>query len=156
MRFEVLLVLTLGLFATSGTAQQPVTAEQKKAAAEVMATISRWAVAVREGDAKALEAIFDDEAIITTYDGNTRGKAEEMGAMQPNPNVRLSSVSNDDVVIKVFGDVAVVTALTKIKMVAGGKESAFALRYTAVFVKRDGNWRIVALQTARAPQPAAS
>ena len=79
-----------------------------------------------------------------------------MGAMKPNPNVRLSSVSNDDVVIKVFGDVAVVTALTKIKMVAGGKESAFALRYTAVFVKRDGNWRIVALQTARAPQPAAS
>jgi ketosteroid isomerase-like protein len=155
MRFVVLSLLTLGLFAMSGIAQQPVTAEQKKAAGEVMATISKWAVAVRDRDPKALEAIFDDEIIITSYDGNTRGKAEEMGAMKPNPNVRLSSVSNDDVVIKVFGEVAVVTALTRIKMVAGGKESAIALRYTAVFVNRDGNWRIVALQTARAPQPAA-
>ena len=152
MRYGVLVILTLGLFATSGIAQQPVTAEQKKAAGEVMTTISKWAEAVRDRDAKALEAIFDDEVMITTYDGNTRGKAEEMGAMKPNPNVRFSSVANDDVVIKVFGDVTVVTALTRIKMVAGGKESAFALRYTAVFVKRDGNWRIVALQTARVPQ----
>ncbi|HTH37568.1 MAG TPA: nuclear transport factor 2 family protein [Pyrinomonadaceae bacterium] len=154
MRNLLLATLICGLFAAVTVGQQPVTAEQKKAAGEVMATISKWAVAVRDRDAKALEEIFDDEVIITMYDGNTRGKAEEMAAIRPNPNMRLSSVANEDVGIKVFGDVAVVTALTKIKMVAGGKESVIALRYTAVFVKRDGNWRIVALQTARAPQPA--
>ena len=154
MRNLLLATLICGLFAAVTVGQQPVTAEQKKAAGEVMATISKWAEAVRDRDAKALDAIFDEEVIITTYDGNTRGKAEEMGAMKPNPNIRLSSVANEDVGIKVFGDVAVVTALTKIKMVAVGKESALALRYTAVFVKREGNWRIVALQTARAPQTA--
>lgn len=120
---------------------------------EVIATVAKWAEAMRDRDAKALEAIFDDEAIITNVDGRTRGKAEELEAMKPNPNVRVSSVVNEDVAIKLFGDVAVVTALARMKMrAAGGRESSHALRYTAVFVKKDGNWRIVALQSARAPQ----
>jgi uncharacterized protein (TIGR02246 family) len=156
MKYAASIVLVLAALAALGAAQQPVTAEQKKSAAEVMAVVSKWAEAVRDRDGKALESIFDDEVIITTHDGKTRGKAEEMEAMKPNPNIRYSSVTNEDVGVKVFGDVAIVTALTKMKMIASGKESAFALRYTAAFVKKDGAWRIVALQTARAPQPAAS
>ncbi len=156
MKYAAYVILAIAGLAGLGAAQQPVTAEQKKSAAEVMAVVSKWAEAVRDRDAKALEAIFDDEVIITTYEGKTRGKAEEMEVMKPNPNVKFSSVANEDVGVKVFGETAVVTALTKMKMVASGKESSFALRYTAVFVKKDGNWRMVALQTARAPQPAAS
>ena len=152
MKLSLTLFGAILIFAFSAGAQQPVTAEQKKAAGEVMAVVSRWAEAVRDRDAKTLDAIFDNEVIVTTYDGKTRGKSEEMEAMKPNPNMRFASVENEDVAVRIFGDTAVVTALTKMKMVASGKESSFALRYTAVFVKRDGNWRIVALQTARAPQ----
>ena len=156
MKYAGLIALMIATFSAVGAAQRPATAEEKKAAGEVMAVLSKWGEAVRVRDGKALAAIFDDEVIITTDDGKTRGKTDEMEAMKPDPNMRFSSVTNEDVGVKVFGDVAVVTALAKMKMVASGKESALALRYTAVFVNRNGNWRIVALQTARAPQSAGS
>ncbi|MBK9155855.1 MAG: nuclear transport factor 2 family protein [Chloracidobacterium sp.] len=148
---SVLLMMML-VFAGTAAAQHKVTEAEMKSGREIMETLNAWAAAVRDRDAKRLEAIFADDVIITTFDGKVRGKAEEMEAMKPNPNLRTSSVTNEDVGIKVFGDAGVVTALTRMKFVSNGTESSFALRYTAVFVKRDGRWQIVALQTARAPQ----
>lgn len=150
---SILLMIMLVLTGTAA-AQHKVTEAEMKGGREIMEALNAWAAAVRDRDAKRLEAIFADDVIITTFDGKVRGKAEEMEAMKPNPNLRTSSVTNEDVGVKVFGDVGVVTALTRMKFVSNGAESSFALRYTAVFVKRDGQWRIVALQTARAPQPA--
>jgi ketosteroid isomerase-like protein len=118
---------------------------------EVIATIAKWAESVRDRDVKALDTIFDDEVIITLWDGKTRGKAEELNAFKPNPNIKYASVANEDVAIKLFGDVSVVTGLTKMRIVTSGREARVALRYTAVLVKKEGLWRIVALQTARAP-----
>lgn len=142
--------------AISIAGQQPITAKDKRSADEVMAVVAKWADAVRDRDLKTLGSIFDEDAIITTYDGKTRGKSAELDAMKPDPNVRFMSIVNEDVRLRVYGDVTVVTALTMMKTAAAGKEAAFALRYTTVFVKRGGKWRIVALQTARAPQSAGS
>lgn len=154
MKLPMFGLLAVAVLSASASAQA-VSEAQKRTANEVIATVAKWGDAVRDRDLKTLDALFDDELIITTFDGRTRGKAEEMDAMKPNPNFRTTSVSNEDVALKLFGDVAVVTALTKMKMAAvGGRESSVALRYTAVLFKKDGNWRIVALQTARAPQTA--
>jgi len=38
------------------------------------------------------------------------------------------------------------------QFVINEKETPVAMRYTAVFVKRDGRWQIVALQTANLSQ----
>ena len=119
---------------------------------EVFATIVRWSEAFRDRDMKTLEALFADDAVITLSDGRVRGKAEEVEALKPDPNIKTISVVNEDIGVKRFGDVAVVTALTRMDYVAGGKDSSLAMRYTAVFVKKDGRWQIVALQTGRAPQ----
>lgn len=130
---------------------QAVTAEQRKSAGEVMATLAVWADAVRDRDTKALEQIFADDMVVTAFDGSVRGKKEELEVLKPNPNLRTTSVANEDVGLKIFGDVAVVTALTKMEFVGGEKTSQMAMRYTAVFVKRDNRWQIVALQTVRRP-----
>lgn len=153
-RFSFLIGTFFLAAVSSGAQTLPETGSRR--GQEVIATVAKWAEALRDRDVKALDLIFDDEAIITTFDGRKRGKAEELESVKPNPRARTASVANEDVVIKLFGDVAVVTALTRMKMSAGGRESALAMRYTAVFVKKDGNWRIVALQTARAPQVPAS
>jgi len=133
---------------------QVVTPEQQKSAGEVMAAITAWADAVRDRDMKALDRLFADDLVITTYDGGTRGKKEELEVLKPDPNVRTVSVANEDVAVKLFGDVSVVTALAKMQFVLKAKDTAVALRYTAVFVKRDGRWQLVALQSASVPQPA--
>jgi len=151
---KLALVISALLLTATVSAQHKVTEAEMKSGREIMETLNAWSAAVRDRDAKQLEAIFADDVVITTFDGKVRGKAEEMEAMKPIPNLRTSSVTNEDVGVKVFGDVGVVTALTRMKFVSNGNESSLAMRYTAVFVKRDGRWRIVALQTARAPQAA--
>lgn len=151
-----LALLIVCLFSVAGvSAQQRLTEAELKSGREIMETVSKWADAVRDRDAKRLEAIFAEDALITTYEGKVRGRAVELEAMKPIANLRMSSVTNEDVVIKVYGDVGVVTALTRMKFVSSGNESNVALRYTAVFVKRNGVWQIVALQTARVPATAA-
>lgn len=145
-----LLLFFLFLFSNAAYAQDSVTPEQKKAADEVLETVAKWADAVRDRDMKALDTLFAEELFITTFDGKTRGKKEELEVLKPNPNVRTVSVENEDVRVKLYGDTAVVTALTKMQFIINEKETPVAMRYTAIFVKRDGRWQMVALQTARA------
>lgn len=128
---------------------QTVTAEDKKAAGEVLATIAKWADAVRDRNTRSLDPIFADDIVITSFEGSVRGKKEEMEVLKPNPAIRTESVTNEDVGLKIFGDVAVVTALTKLNFIVQDKPQPFAMRYTAVFVKREGRWQIVALQSGR-------
>lgn len=119
---------------------------------EVFATIAKWADAVKSRNAKDLDALFAEDLIITSYDGKTRGKAEELEILKPNPNVRTVSIKNEDVKVRVFGSVALVTALSKMHFLINEKDVHSAFRYTAVFVKENEKWRLAALQTARAPQ----
>lgn len=133
---------------------QPLKAEERRSAGEVLAAVAKWADAVRDRDQAALEKLFADEMIVTTGDGKTRGKAEELEVLKPDPNPKLRTISvvNENVRVKVYGDVAVVTSLTRMRLEMNGIGSEAAMRYTAVFVKRDGRWQIAALHTTRAPQ----
>jgi uncharacterized protein (TIGR02246 family) len=157
MRIRTLLPAALCLAFISGLAggqTQPPSDAASRRSQEIVDVIARWTEAVRDRDVRVLEQVFDDDAIITTMDGKTRGKAGELEAYKPNPNVRTLSAASEDVAIKLFGDVVVVTGLTKMRVVnARNSQSRLAMRYTAVLVRKDGQWKIVVLQTARAPQP---
>jgi len=117
---------------------------------EIMGVIAKWADAVRDRDMKVLDHLFAEDLIITTYEGTVRGKKEELEALTAFRDATLRSVVNEDVGIKLYTNIAVVTALTKMTFVMVGKENVVALRYTSVFAKLDGRWQMVALQTARA------
>lgn len=122
---------------------------QSKTEREVDATIKQWAATIVCRDMTALGKILADDIVITDYTGKLRGKAEELEVLKPMPHVKTISVDSEDVKIKVFGKTVVVTALTKMKFNIGGMDTEMNMRYTAVFVKRDGRWQIVALQTTR-------
>ncbi|CAN5457166.1 hypothetical protein BH18ACI3_BH18ACI3_06800 [soil metagenome] len=116
---------------------------------EVFAVITKWADAVRSRDMKALDSLFEEGLIITTADGKTRGKKEELELLKPNPEIRTVSIRNEDVKVRVFGEAAVATGLNKMQLVNAGKDVNLAFRYTAVFVKKEGRWQLAALHTAR-------
>lgn len=122
---------------------------QSKSEKEVRETVKQWADSIVNRDAAALDKILSADLIVTTFDGKTRGKTEELTVVKPNPDVETVSVENEDLRVKIYGKTAVVTALTKMKFVISGKDVGSNFRYTAVFVRQDGRWQIVALQTAR-------
>jgi ketosteroid isomerase-like protein len=118
---------------------------------EVFAAVTRWADAVRGRDRKALDEIFAEELIVTAIDGTTRGKSDEIGILTSG-STQISSVNNEDLKVRVFGRAALVTGSVKLVFVDGDNERSLALRYTAVFVKENGMWRLAAVQSVLAPK----
>jgi len=119
---------------------------------EVIATIAKWGEAVRSRNTKVLDEIFEENAVITNFDGTTRTKAAELELLKPDPANRTLSVKNEDVKVRVFGSAAVATAECRMSFVRNQKLMNSNFRYTAAFVRDKGRWRIVALHTSRAAQ----
>lgn len=156
MRTIILVMAAVLTSCFTAAAQSEPEKTDQNSAKEIFAAIAKWADAVRDRDTKALDKIFEADLIITTYDGKTRGKAEELEVLKPGGDLKTVSVNNEDVKVRIFDKTAVVTALTRMKFVIGEKETQAAFRYTAVFIKKEGRWQIIALQTARVPQQASS
>ena len=152
MRTTLLVIVMVLASCFTAAAQTETERTDPAAAKEIFSTIAKWADAVRDRDTKALDKIFEADLIITTFDGKTRGKAEELEILKPGGDMKTVSVANEDIKVRIFDKTALVTALTRMRFIIGEKTTEAAFRYTAVFLKKDGRWQIIALQTARAPQ----
>lgn len=148
MKRVVLPALAIFLFASAVFGQR-----SDKSVQEIRAVLKQWADSMVKRDMNALGKILSDDLIVTSFDGTTRGKKEELEVVKPNPNVTTHSVENRDVRIKIYGLTAVVTALTEMLFIISEKTASSKFRYTAVLVKQRGRWQIVALQTARVAAP---
>ena len=101
--------------------------------------------ALVRGDAAALDRLYSDEFVYTTPDGEVRDKSQQL-AFTRSGDLRLESGRSDDVKVRVYGNTAVMTG----RFTAAGKFKDRVInireRYTAVWVKRRGAWRLVAEQ----------
>lgn len=95
-----------------------------------------------------LDRILADDLTVINPDGSTGNKAGEMGSLRSGA-LKLESVTNDDVKVRIFGETAVVTGRATIKGQIEGKEIHDQNRYTSVFVKRRGRWQVIAMQITR-------
>ena len=150
-RITVAVVGVLLLCATA-RAQGREAGKLSKDEQQVLAANREWADAMVRGDAAALERLFHDELIVTTGNANVRGKAEELKDAAPGPDIKTYFFNTDDVRVRVYDDAAVVTGHAKWRINYKGRDIDNERRYTSVFVKEKGRWRMVALQVTRLPE----
>ena len=96
-----------------------------------------------EGDQATIRQMLADDWMTTDITGTVRAKEavlREMFAATPRP---IASMTIDDVQVRLFGDVAVITGRTTASGADGG---SIQLRFTDVAVRRDGRWVFVASQ----------
>lgn len=101
--------------------------------------------ALLRGDAEALDRLYSDDFVYTTPDGEVRDKAQQL-AFTRSGDLRLESGRSDDVKVRVYGDTAVMTGRFTAKGKFRGRVIDIRERYTAVWVRRRGTWRLVAEQ----------
>lgn len=101
--------------------------------------------ALVRGDALVLERLYSDDFIYTTPDGEVRDKAQQL-AFTRTGDLRLESGQSDDVRVRVYGNTAVMTGRFTAKGKFRDQRIDIRERYTAVWVKREGRWRLVAEQ----------
>jgi ketosteroid isomerase-like protein len=101
--------------------------------------------AYEQGNKSLLDQIYADDYQAITTAGTIATKTTLLDFFL-RPNI-FQSHRSEDIAVRVFGDVALVTGIQKRKFykdIKPGREDT--LRYTNVYAKRQGTWRIVAAQ----------
>lgn len=117
---------------------------------EVLAAEDAYVAAEVGRDLPALQRMVDERFTFNRSDGTATGKAELIeGVMQ----MRMAGQDITDRTVIVEGDVGLVFGSADIRFVAeDGTETVGRYRYTSAYVKRDGEWKFLALQMTGRPK----
>ena len=102
--------------------------------------------AILSGDAAVLDRMTSDDYTFITLRGEIRTKAEIVKGFQSG-SFKYDSRTISDLNIRVYGDTAIVTGRSMQKGVENGKDYSGDYRFTRVYIKQNGRWMTVALQT---------
>ena len=115
---------------------------------EIKALLDQTIQANLKADASFFQKHYADDATIVHGNGELFTKAEEIADLKSGSlTYELNEVRERK--IHVHGDTAVVAFLISYKGTVSGKPFTGDLRRTVVWVKQEGNWKIVAYQVTR-------
>jgi ketosteroid isomerase-like protein len=108
----------------------------------------KWDVAFRNRDATFIETLLADDFVVTYEDGTRGDKAKEL-SLAASFNQQIDSSTQDEFIIRVYGNTAVVWFTLHLLGPVNGNPVAITYRYVDVWVNRDGVWKCVASQSTR-------
>ncbi len=148
------LILVIGLLTITATSIALGQVKNTKAATndevelEIRQVEDKRREALLRSDTTALDQIFADDYIVTNQFGQVQTKAQMMSALKSGA-LKFESVVEDEVSVRVYGDAALVTGRATSKH--EGRDTT-QVRFTRVYVKRQGRWQAVAYQVTRIGQ----
>jgi hypothetical protein len=105
-------------------------------------------------DKKFFQEVEADEFIFTDSNGGVTTKAEDVASLdKPVGEARLIAYKLDDIRVRTYGSAAIVFAAATSTYKRGEQEILIHTRFTDVFVKTKGRWRIVAGHSSRVRDP---
>ncbi len=107
-----------------------------------------WNEAFYRKDVAFIENILADEFMATYDDGSRGDKAKEL-ALVAEFNQQVESAIQDEFTVRVYRDTAVVWFTLRLVGNKQGQRAELTLRYTDVWVMRDGRWLCVSSQSTR-------
>jgi ketosteroid isomerase-like protein len=112
---------------------------------ELRAVEHLWKDAVVARDGAALQRLYADEFTSTDQEGAVWNKSEDI-EIDTKGSFRLESYLLEDIAVRGYGRIAVVTGRNTLRGQFLGKPASTQVRFTDVFVKRDGRWQCVTTQ----------
>ena len=107
-----------------------------------------WDKAIVAKNAAAVAAnVAPDFAQIES--GGAVNSREEFISGLLDPTLRIDPYTVEDFGVRVYGDTALLTGRIRMTGVSEGKPFFSHFRYIDVYVKRDGAWKVVSIQTTR-------
>jgi ketosteroid isomerase-like protein len=103
-----------------------------------------YIAAVQNGDVRRFDEILAEEFYCSNPDGTLINRQGFL-AQTARP-VTISNLGTDDVVIRLFGDVAIIHARTSYTLPDGDQGGG---RYTDVWARQSGAWRCVSAHVTR-------
>jgi uncharacterized protein (TIGR02246 family) len=131
--------LLIAVAVPGSRAAQPAASE-----AELRALEEKLARAWVEKDRPFIEGLLAADWSVTEATGQVLTKDQVLAQTFASADRTIDSMTIDDVRVRLFGSMAVVTGRTRATGSYRGQTGSAVLRFTDVFVQRDGRWQIVA------------
>jgi ketosteroid isomerase-like protein len=111
----------------------------------IRALESQRGQALLKADTVALSQLVADDFVEISRLGTVRTRADNMREIGSG-TLKLTAVRYDSMSVRIYGDVAVLQGIADNTGTFRGFPFAGKIRYTRIFVRRDGRWRAVAMQ----------
>src|SRR5436190_23606664 len=115
---------------------------------ELLKLEEQFAEAIVENDPNAIEQFVADEWIIINADGGIIDKKRFLEVIRAG-TLTHEMMQSDDIRLRVYGESAYVSAITRTKGKFMGQKFSTHERATDFFVKLNGRWRCVLTQLTR-------
>ena len=145
MRTLLLVLTALGVLAPARAHEPPVTAAER----EVRAMEKQWNDARVHADIDTLNRILSADWTITHADGTINTKAEYLADLKSGARKFSADVREDELTVRVYDDTAVAAGVSESKGSYKGRPFGGLLRFTRVYVKRNGRWVMVVSHATR-------
>ena len=138
-------ILTVALLSV-GRQQSVAQGADTAAEQEVRQTIEKHRKALLQKDAATLERIWADDYTFTNGAGEIHSKADRLANLKSGATSLDSISEEEDMKVRVYGNVAVATSRVTIKGQYSGKQTSGQYRSIHVWVKGAAGWQLVANQ----------
>lgn len=137
-------VLTLTLASMALGQEQSANRDHKSSVEQAIRQLDNERIQAQIGaDAAALDRIYADDFIGVGPSGTVRTKAQVISDFTSG-DLKLQSITTDEVHVRVYENTAVETGLSTMVGQDKGKAVPRDTRFTRVWVKQQGRWRLVA------------
>jgi ketosteroid isomerase-like protein len=140
-------LITLWLIAAPLVHAVSATQEDGPGTPEVRRLESIWNDAHLRGDADAMDRLCPDDLVVTVPGMRLMTKAESVGVLRSG-RMKFDRYETSDVRVRVYGDAAVVTGRLQRTRTIAGKSMDDDWRFTKTYVKRSGQWQVVAFHAS--------
>jgi ketosteroid isomerase-like protein len=115
---------------------------------EIEALEMQWRQAVIDNDVKQMDHLLADDYIGISANGTVETKAQAL-AQRKAGTVKINQLDLNDLKVRVYGDTAVVTSQADLVGSNGQSDIGGRYRYTRVYNRRLGQWKIVSFEASR-------
>ena len=143
---RILVIAVLGLTATSiALGQRPSASRNQRSSVEqAIRRLDNERIQAQIGaDVVALDRIYANDFVGVGPSGTVRTKAQVISDFTSG-DLKFQSIATDEVQVRVYGNTAVETGLSTMVGQDKGKAVPRDTRFTRVWVKQQGRWRLVA------------
>ena len=137
-------VVAFSAAAIASAQKQDAIRDPKKIVEQVIRKLDNERIQAQiHADAAALERIYADDFIGVGPSGTVRTKPQVISDFTSG-DLRFQSITTDEVRVRVYGNAAVETGRSTMNGQDKGKVVPHDTRFTRVWVKQQGRWRLVA------------
>ncbi len=135
-------------FITSGLAFGQAT---KQAEQEVLQAEQERIAAVTSANLAKLEQLLTDDLTFTHSNALVESKSDFINSIKSG-TIKYEAINHKAVKVSLYNNTAVLRGQSELKVQYKGQPVSLPIRFTAVYVKKDGHWQLAAWQSTRTQQ----